>query len=143
VSHWLSIEIFNGAYAARIWADTNGDALIESAVTSDAVDWEVRRTAWGVVFEVAFRTELECDRFKALDAVKSAIQTMPDPKNGVIIYKGRSTDSGFGTPRRPRPKLDSGSSALALPFEKAPVFEPLPALFSDQLADHRRLTKLR
>ncbi len=143
MSHWLSIEVLNGSYAARAWADTYGDALTEAAVTTEAIDWEIKRTAWGVVFEVAFRTELECEKFKNHGAVIEAIKGAPDPKTGVLIYRGRSADGGATDPRKPKPKSGSGSAALPLPISAMPYLETLPAFFADSVIDRRTLTSTR
>src|SRR4051794_2537028 len=129
MSYWLSIEVLDGPFAARVWADTHGDQLAEAAVIAEATDFEIKRTAWGVVFEVAFRTEHECDRFKNCGVVTEAIKKAPNPKTGVLIYRGRSTDAGIAGPRTPGPKVGSGSAALALPINAMPFLEPLPAFF--------------
>lgn len=131
----MSIEVFNGPYAASLWADAHIDVLIEAAVTNGAVDWEIKRTAWGIVFEVAFPTESGWDQYKVTEAMRNALNTVPDP-DGILIYRGRSLDSGTPAPRRPRPLLGSGAAALALPFDSAP-FELMPALFSDVQVDRR------
>ncbi len=143
MSHWLSIEVLNGSYAARHWADTHGDDLAEAAVTTEATDFEIKRTAWGVVFEVAFRTDAECEKFKNLEIVRNAIRNAPDPKTGVLIYRGRSTDAGHVGPRKPKPKTGSGSAALALPINAMPFLEALPAFFTDTVLDRRVLTSAR
>lgn len=134
---WMSIEIFNGPFAARLWADSHADSLIETAVTSGAVDWQLTRTAWGVAFEVAFTSEAEWNRYRATDAVTNALKNVPDPKHGILIYRGRSLDGGTPSPRKPKPKSGSGSAALALPYDPIPRIEPLPAFFSDMLSDKR------
>lgn len=143
MSHWLSIEIFNGPYAAQLWADAHGDSLIEAAVLTNATDWEVKRTAWGVVFEVAFSTDAEVERFRGLEAVRLALKTVPDPITGVLIYRGRSTDTGNGSKKKPKPSKGSGSAALPLPLDAMPFLEPLPAFFSDSVVDRRPLTGVR
>lgn len=141
MSHWLSIEIFNGPYAAQLWADSHGDSLIEAAVSNNATDWEVKPTAWGVVFELAFPSDAACDKFRSTEAVIVALKTVPDPITGVLIYRGKSTDSGNGSKRnKPKPFIGSGSAALPLPIDTMPFLEPLPAFFSGSGADRRRLT---
>lgn len=141
----MSVEIFNGSFAASLWADAHGDALVETAVTSGALDWDLKRTAWGVVFEVAFRTEAEWETYKASDAVRNALHTAPDPTTGVLIYRGRSLDGGKDSPRKPKPKIGSGAAALSLPFE-LPFESALPAFFSNDdiiTVDQRSLTRSR
>src|SRR5687767_5814573 len=104
MSCWMSIEIFNGPYAARLWADAHGDPLLGAAMSTGAVDWDLKRTAWGVVIEVEFRTEADWEQFKLTDAFLNALNTAPDPQGGVLIYRGRSLDSGNPTSRKPKPK---------------------------------------
>ena len=134
----MSIEVFNGSFAASLWADAHNDALVESAVTAGAIDWDLKRTAWGVVFEVAFKTEAEWELYKLSDAVRNALQTAPEPDTGVLIYRGRSLDTGPINPRKPKPRSGSGAAALSLPIEFR-LFEPLPAYFSDSIFDRRPL----
>lgn len=138
---WTSIEVFDGPFAARQWAETYADALIETAVTSGALDWELKRTAWGIVFEVAFRSDAEWNAYKDTPVVVEALKTAPNPSTGVLIYRGRSLDGGHGAARKPKPKTGSGSSALALPLSSLPLLEPLPPLFSDTRVDRRLLTR--
>ena len=148
MSHWLSIEVLDSfktgsSGQASQWVDTHGDALAEAALTTQATDFEIKRTAWGAVFEVAFKTDAECENFKNLDVVKLALQNAPDPKTGVLIYRGRSTDAGTPNPRKPKPKTGSGSAALALPINAMPFLEALPAFFTDTVLDRRPLTSTR
>lgn len=138
MSYWMSIEVFNGPYAASLWADAHGDTLVECAVTAGAVDWELKRTAWGVVFEVSFHNEAAWKQFAATDLVVSALRKVPEPYTGVLIYKGRSLDGGRTQPRKPKPKAGSGAMALSVPFE-LPFVEALPAFFSDAIVDRRLL----
>jgi hypothetical protein len=137
----MSIEIFNGPYAAKFWADAHGDALFEAAFGNGAVDWELNRTAWGIVLEVAFRTEADWEAFQQSDVVQHALRTAPEPTTGVLIYRGRSLDSGTTTPRKPTPKAGSGANALALPFDSLPFLDPLAAVTTDDLIDRRALVR--
>lgn len=143
MSYWMSIEVFNGAFAARLWADAHADLLIETAVTHGASDWELKPTAWGVVFEVGFDHEAQWDIFRNSEAVRNALNTVPDPQTGILIYRGRSLDGGSASPRKPKPKAGSGANALQLPklpFDTRPFLEPLPAFFTDSGVDRRSLT---
>ena len=69
VSAWYSIEVFDGATSASVWAEAYRDALIETAITSGASDWSWHRHTWGVVFEVSFRDEAAWDAFADLAVV--------------------------------------------------------------------------
>lgn len=136
----MSIEIFNGAYTARNWADAHSDTLVETAVTEGAIDWELKKTAWGMVLEVAFPSEAHWERFRDSESVRTILGTVPDPLQGVLIYRGRSLDGGKSAGKKPKPKIGSGSNALSLPFAPLPFTEPLSAFFSDMRVDQRTLT---
>ena len=139
---WTSIEVFDGQFSAQKWADTYGDTLSETALRSGALDWDLKRTAWGVVFEVEFKTDAEWDHFKNLPLVVEALKATPNPNSGVLIYRGRSLDGGNRNPRKPKPLSGSGSNAIALPLASMPFLEALPPLFSDSNVDTRRLTRI-
>ena len=116
MSAWFSIEVFDGATAASAWADAHGDALIETAITHGASDWTWRRHRWGVVFEVEFADEQGWDVYSSLPVVEAALDAVPDPLTGLIVYRGRGGSSGSPFPRKPRPLAGSGSAALPLPW---------------------------
>lgn len=142
MNFWMSIEVFNGPYAASLWADAHADLLIESALTAGALDWDVKRTAWGVAFEVAFKDEAAWDAYRESDAFRTAMATAPSPVDGVLIYRGRSLDGGSTNPRTKKPKKGSGAGALELPKAEA-IFEVFPAFYSDGLTDRRQLVTSR
>jgi len=114
-SVWFSIEVLDGASSAASWADAHGDALVEQALLDGAVDWEWHTTRWGVVFEVAFADEESWEVFRSSILVQAALEGVPDPVSGLIIYKGRGGSSGRRDPRKPRPLVGSGAAALPLP----------------------------
>ena len=114
-SLWFSIEVFDGPFAASLWADAHGDSLVETALQSGAVDWEWHRTTWGVVFEVAFADEESWERFRAMASVQAALDAVPDPVTGVLVYRGRGGSAGKSNPRKPKPLVGSGSAALPMP----------------------------
>lgn len=111
----MSIEVLDGASSASLWAEAHGDSLIEAAFTGGATDWNWHRHTWGVVLELCFTDEVAWDRFRALPAVDAALDAVPDPISGLIVYRGRGGNAGRGEPRRPRPLVGSGSAALPLP----------------------------
>lgn len=113
---WMSIEVLDGSSSASLWAEAWGDTLVEAAFTSGATDWAWHRHAWGVVFEICFEEEPTWDRFRSLAVVGLALDGVPDPVSGVIVYRGRGGSSGRGEPRRPRPLVGSGAAALPLPL---------------------------
>lgn len=116
VPFWMSIEVFDGAHSAAIWAEAWGDTLSEAALGHGAVDWSWSRHSWGVVLELAFADEGEWERFRESDALRAALDNAPDPK-AVIVYKGRGGSAGRTVPRRPRPLSGSGAAALPVPID--------------------------
>lgn len=114
---WYSIEVFDGASPASLWAEAHGDSLMESALTYGVSDWSWHRHTWGVVFEVCFEDETAWEGFTEIPLVRAALDAVPDPVTGLIVYKGRGGSSGASYPRRPRPLTGSGSAALPLPWD--------------------------
>lgn len=116
MSAWYSIEVFDGATSASVWAEAYRDVLMETAITHGAADWSWHRHTWGVVFEVSFESDVEWEGFANLAVVQAALDAVPDPVTGLIVYRGRGGSSGASFPRRPRPLTGSGSAALPLPW---------------------------
>jgi hypothetical protein len=114
---WYSIEVFDGASSASGWADAWGDTLIGNALSTGAIDWSWHTHSWGVVFEVAFEDETAWEAFRSLSAVNAALDAVPDPLTGLIVYRGRGGSAGSISPRRPRPLIGSGSAALPIPWD--------------------------
>jgi hypothetical protein len=117
MSEWYSIEVFDGASSAGSWSDIHGDSLLESALSTGAQDWSWHRHSWGVVLELEFADIKSWETWRALPHVQAALDAVPDPVSGLIVYRGRGGSSGTSRPRRPRPLLGSGSAALPLPWE--------------------------
>ena len=93
VSEWWSIEVFDAReLPARRWKDSYQDELTEAAVTHGAISWEWHEHRYGVVFEVLFDSDQQWEAFRGLPAVRSALDGVPDPVNGLIIYRGRARD---------------------------------------------------
>lgn len=116
MSVWYSIEVLDGATSASVWAEAYRDVLIETAISHGASDWSWHRHTWGVVFEVSFGEEQAWEEFTALPVVRAALDAVPDPLTGLIVYRGRGGSSGAPFPRKPRPLVGSGSAALPLPW---------------------------
>lgn len=114
---WYSIEVLDGASSAGSWAEAYGDALVESALTWGALDWSWHTNSWGVVLEVEFPDAASWEAWQAVTRVQAALEAVPDPLSGLIVYRGRGGSSGAPRPRRPRPLAGSGSAALPLPWE--------------------------
>ena len=105
MAEWWSIEVLHGEFSAFRWQEQHDDALIEAALTNGAVDgsWHVGR--WGVVFEICFDDEQQWDRFRGLAAVCAALDAVPDPVNGLLVYRGRGGAAGMPEPEG-EPQLD-------------------------------------
>lgn len=116
--NWMSIEVFDGRFPASSWADAWGDQLVENALLSGAVDWSWQKSSWGVIFEVAFDDDAAWERYRDSVAVQAALDAVPDPVSGLIVYRGRGGSSGAAKPRKPRPLIGSGAAALPLPLDE-------------------------
>jgi hypothetical protein len=121
MDQWLSIEIFDGAFPASSWRRAHGDNLTEAAITNGALRWEWHEHRWGVVIEVEFTTENDRDHFRELPAVIAALDAVPDPVNGLLVYPGRGGGSGARIPRRPRPRPVAGAAARPEPIDEVYV----------------------
>ena len=119
MAEWWSIEVFDSRIQAALsWKDSYRDQLTESAITSGAIEWGWIEHRSGVVFEVSFPDEATWEAFRALPGVRAALDAVPDPVNGLLVYRGRGGGAGAGRPRRPRPS--AGAGAIELP-EPEPV----------------------
>ncbi len=128
MAEWFSIEVFDGKFTARAWAEAFGDSLVQTAMWHAATDWEWHYLSWGVVLELEFKDELVWGEFRDSVVVKAALDAVPDPVNGLIVKRGRGGSSGSASPRRPRPLAGSGAASLPLPIEEPP-FELSEARF--------------
>lgn len=115
--HWWSIEVFDGAeLSAERWRDSYGNALVEAAITHGAFEWQWHRHSWGVLFEIGFRGHEQWPSYRDLPVVRAALDAVPDPINGLMVYPGRGGSSGRVEPRRPRPV--AGAGAAPIPTER-------------------------
>jgi len=114
---WFSVEVLDGASSASIWSEAYGDALVESAILSGAIEWNWHKHTWGVVLELAFADDEAWDRFRELPSVAAALDAVPDPVTGLMVYRGRGGSAGSWEPRTHRPLTGSGSAALPLPWD--------------------------
>ena len=113
MAEWWSIEVFSGdKLPASGWRYAYEDELTEAAITHGAMYYEWHDTEYGVIFEVLFREDDDWEAFRALPAVRAALDGVPDPVNGLIIYRGRGGASGSRSPRKPKPA--PGAAALEL-----------------------------
>jgi hypothetical protein len=127
MAEWWSIEVFDGRVSAARWKDAYGSWLIESAISNGAVDWAWHEHRWGVVFEVAFDDDRQWEVFRGLPGVRAALDAVPDPVNGLLVYRGRGGGAGASARRRPRPHAGAGAVALPEPGPdpiEEEIFEP-------------------
>jgi len=120
MAEWWSIEVLHGEFSAFQWQVAHDSELIEAALTNGAFDGTWHADRWGVAFEVCFESEAEWEAFRALPVVRAALDAVPDPVNGLLIYRGRGGSSATGKPRRPRPA--PSASSMALPEPEADPF---------------------
>lgn len=113
MAEWWSVEVFHGEFRASQWQQSYSQSLIESAISHGAVDWSWTEHPYGVVFEVCFADDAQWEAFRGLPAVRAALDAVPDPVNGLLVYRGRGGGAGATRPRRPRPSV--GAGALELP----------------------------
>ena len=81
-------------------------------------DWRWHHHDWGVVFEVEVDDEDAWDAFRHLPAVQAALDAVPDPVHGLLIYPGRGGSSGRVAPRRILPRTGAGAAARPRPPEE-------------------------
>ena len=132
---WWSIEVLDGPRGtARAWRDSLGNALTEAAITHGAYRWQWHNHSWGVLFEIAFRTDEAWAAFRALPVVSAALDAVPDPARGLFVYPGRGGSGGLPQPRRPRPVAGGGAAEAPVPdvrelitLQGGPSWEPAPA----------------
>lgn len=118
MSAWLTIEVQNGATSGEDWRRAHGRFLIEAAVTNGAVEWIWHHPLWGVIVEVEFAEESVRDAFRHLPAVTAALDAVPDPVVGLLVYPGRGGGSAASVPRLPRPDPAHDAAAREEPFEE-------------------------
>ncbi len=111
-----TIEVAHGpVLSAARWRDAHGEHLVEAALTHGAQEWAWVMREWGVLLEVAFDDETDWLRFRATAAVRAALDAVPDPVNGLLVYSGRGGGAGARVSRRPRRPLGAGAAAMPLP----------------------------
>jgi hypothetical protein len=70
-----------------------------------------------VVFEICFENEERRETFLSLPTVRAALDGVPDPVNGLLVYRGRGGGAGARKPRKPKPA--PSASAVSLPEPQA------------------------
>jgi hypothetical protein len=115
MAEWWSIEVLHGGFSAFRWQEQHDSALIEAALTNGAVDGAWHADSWGVVFEICFDDEERWERFRSLPAVRAALDGVPDPVNGLLVYRGRGGGAGDRQPRKPKPAPNASTVSLPEP----------------------------
>jgi len=119
MAEWWSIEVFSGdKLPASAWRYSYEDALTEAAVTHGALYWDWYDSQYGVIFEVCFATDEQWAAFRALPTVRGALDAVPDPVNGLLIYPGRGGAAGSRKPRKPKPAPSAAALELEEPREE-------------------------
>ncbi len=119
MAEWWSIEVFHGdKLPASAWRYAYEDELTEAAITNGAIYYEWHDSQYGVIFEVLFPADEQWEAFRDLPAVRAALDGVPDPVNGLIIYRGRGGSSGSRKPRKPKPAPGAAALELEEPRER-------------------------
>lgn len=119
MAEWWSIEVFHGErLPASRWKDAYEDVLTEAAVTHGALYWEWHEYQYGVIFEVCFGGDEQWEAFRNLPTVRGALDAVPDPVSGLIVYRGRGGAAGARKPRKPKPAPSAAALELKEPREK-------------------------
>jgi hypothetical protein len=119
MTEWWSIEVFSGdMLSASGWRYAYEDELTEAAITHGARYYEWHDTEYGVIFEILFGSDEQWDAFRWLPAVSAALDAVPDPVNGLLVYRGRGGAAGGRKPRKPKPAPGAAALELEEPREE-------------------------
>jgi hypothetical protein len=119
MAEWWTVEVFSGEkLPASGWRYAYEDELTEAAITHGAMYYEWHDSQYGVIFEVLFLTDAAFEAFRDLPAVRAALEAVPDPVNGLLIYRGRGGAAGSAKPRKPKPAPSAAAIELEEPEEE-------------------------
>ena len=136
MGEWWSIEVFSGdKLPASGWRSAYEDDLTEAAITNGAQYYEWHVSHYGVIFEILFPSDAEWESFRALPAVRAALDGVPDPVNGLLIYRGRGGASGSPKPRKPKPAPSAAALELEEPKEQRKIKLPRRLHYRDAVEE--------
>ena len=136
MAEWWSIEVFSGdKLPASGWRYAYEDELTEAAITHGAIYYEWHDSQYGVIFEVLFSTDEQWEAFRALPAVSAALDSVPDPVDGLLIYRGRGGASGSRKPRKPKPAPGAAALELEEPRERRWIMRRRRAAIDELMRD--------
>jgi hypothetical protein len=92
MAQWWSIEVLHGEFSAFRWQEQHDSALIEAALTNGALDGSWHADRWGVVFEVCFENEEQWETFRALPAVRAALDGTADSIDACVVLLAEPGD---------------------------------------------------
>jgi hypothetical protein len=119
MAEWWSIEVFDARIQAALrWKDSYRAQIVEAAITTGAVDWNWIEHKSGVVFEVCFTEDARWEAFSDSPAVRAALDAVPDPVHGLLVYRGRGGGAGARQPKKPRPSAGAGALELPEPVDQ-------------------------
>jgi hypothetical protein len=90
-------------------------------LTNGVSNWEWHLHQWGVVLELRFSDDERREQFRSLPTMQAALDAVPDPVAGLLVYLGRGGGAGTAVPRRPRPTPLAGAVALGGPVPVPPT----------------------
>jgi hypothetical protein len=138
MAEWWSIEVFDARIQVALrWKDSYRAQIVEAAITTGAVDWNWIEHKSGVVFEVCFADDARWEAFRNSPAVKAALDAVPDPMYGLLIYRGRGGGAGSRQPKKPKPSAGAGALELPEPAEQR-VWDLTEAEPAGRAAAHQR-----
>jgi len=122
---WWTIEVLDApGEPGTTWQAAYSDRLVEVALMHGVLEWTWVVRPWGVIVQLAFPDESDWLRFRATPSVAAALDAVPDPVSGLLVYPGLGGGSGAGVRRGPRPSPLRDGAAAPLPNPVPESAEP-------------------